>query len=315
MILTSVIAVSAEFAVSPILASVLFGGGVFMLLWWIARALATEDAVQKDEWRYDVSRINELRNVDPMFRLFQPVIQWAARINRGAFREQLPEIQREISASGLSRFWLAEEYLGRAELIAVLVSPVYFIFFVRWMAGPGVIVALAGVILTVWFLRHRLAVRARHRLVMIKRRLPFLLDLLTLLMEAGTNFLQALAQAVKEFEGHPVSIEFGRALADMNMGKTRTEAFGALAQRLNDAEIISIIGSIIQGEELGNPLAQIFRTQAEVLRLKRSQRAETLAGEAGVKMLLPGLLIMLATVLIILGPFIVNVFFSGVDYF
>jgi tight adherence protein C len=53
-------------------------------------------------------------------------------------------------------------------------------------------------------------------------------------------------------------------------------------------------------------LGQIFRTQADVLRLKRSQQAEVVAGEAGVNMLLPGVLVMASTVLIILGPFLLN---------
>jgi len=42
------------------------------------------------------------------------------------------------------------------------------------------------------------------------------------------------------------------------------------------------------------------------LRIKRTQRAETIAGEAGVKMLLPGILIMASTVIIILGPFLLS---------
>ena len=95
-------------------------------------------------------------------------------------------------------------------------------------------------------------------------------------------------------------------LADMNLGKTRIEAFQAMRDRLADDEITSIIGSIIQGEHLGTPLARIFRTQADVLRIKRTQRAESIAGEAGVNMLLPGVLVMVATVLIILGPFVLN---------
>jgi tight adherence protein C len=164
-----------------------------------------------------------------------------------------------------------------------------------------------------WFLRHRLAVRADTRLRMIKRRMPFLLDLLTLLMEAGSTFLHALAQAVSEFEGHPVAEEFGRVLTDMNLGKTRAEAFAAMRDRLSDDEITSIIGSILQGEQLGTPLAQIFRTQADVLRLKRTQRAETVAGEAGVKMLLPGVLVMVSTVLIIIGPFLLNYLYFGLS--
>jgi tight adherence protein C len=53
-------------------------------------------------------------------------------------------------------------------------------------------------------------------------------------------------------------------------------------------------------------LGRIFRTQADVLRIKRTQRAEAVAGEAGVNMLLPGILVMIATVLVILGPFLLN---------
>lgn len=133
-------------------------------------------------------------------------------------------------------------------------------------------------------------------------------------MEAGASFLDSLKQAVNEFEGHPVSIEFGRVLTDMNMGKARTEAFDNVRKRLNDEEIGAIIGSIIQSEELGTPLSHIFRTQADLLRVKRSQRAETLAGEASVNMLLPGVLVMAAAVLIILGPFALNYLMFGVDF-
>ena len=100
----------------------------------------------------------------------------------------------------------------------------------------------------------------------------------------------------------------------MNMGKSRTEAFDSMRRRLGDDEISSIIGTIIQGEQLGTPLSQIFRSQADILRLKRSQRAETIAGEAGVKMLLPGVLVMAATVLIILGPFVLNYWFLGLGF-
>ena len=166
--------------------------------------------------------------------------------------------------------------------------------------------AFGAVMATAWLLRLRLAGRAKRRLYLIKRRMPFLLDLLTLLMEAGSTFLNAMAQAVDEFRGHPVAEEFGRVLSDMNMGKTRVEAFEAMRDRLADDEITSIIGAILQGEYLGTPLGKIFRTQADVLRLKRTQRAEVVAGEAGVNMLLPGILIMVATVLIIIGPFMLN---------
>ena len=96
------------------------------------------------------------------------------------------------------------------------------------------------------------------------------------------------------------------------MGKGRIGAFEALRDRLNDDEITSIVGSILQGEQLGTPLAKLFRTQADVLRLKRTQRAETIAGEEGVQMLLPGILVMASTVIIIIGPFILGFLYADV---
>lgn len=297
----------------PWVASGLVGLGLGAIAYWVFVALLTEDLHQGDEWRYDVSRINELRRLDLFYRFFQPIIRWLTPLNRRAFAESLPEIQREIQAAGLPRFWLAEEYLARIELIVLLFAPVTLYLGFMLLAGPGVVVALGSLGVAGWVLRRLLTRRAQRRLRAIKRRMPFLLDMLTLLMEAGSNFLRALDQAIMEFSGHPLGAEFGRVMADMRMGKSRTEAFEALSRRLGDDEITSIIGSIIQGENLGTPLANVFRTQADVLRIKRTQRAETVAGEAGVNMLLPGVLIMASTVLIIIGPFALNYVYSGLN--
>jgi tight adherence protein C len=296
-----------------VFASALVGTAVAVLAWWIFRVLESDDLAQGSEWRYDVSRMNELRRIDPFYRLLYPVFSALARINRVVFRDALGEIQRQVQAAGLPRFWLPEEYLARLEVLGLCSAPVWIYVFV-WIFGPdGMLLAPLGVVLTAWFLRHRLATRAASRLRQIKRRMPYLLDLLTLLMEAGATFLNALNQAVDEFRGQPVSEEFGRVLADMNLGKTRMEAFQAMRDRLADDEITSIIGTIIQGEHLGTPLARIFRSQSDVLRVKRSQRAETIAGEAGVNMLLPAVLVMASTVLIILGPFLLNFMKFGVS--
>ncbi len=296
----------AEFDAFLLAACIPGGCAAGLLCWWVLQALASEDLPQNAEWRYDVSRINALRRFDTTYRLFQPVIQFLARLNRAAFARSLPEVQREILAAGLPRYWLPEEYLARCQLLALLLMPAIGYLCVSNLGASGFFSALLLTALLAWFLRRRLSRQAERRLLQIKRRLPFLLDLMTLLMEAGSSFLNALKQGVHEFGSHPIGLEFGRVLADMSMGKARTEAFDNLRRRLNDDEISSIVGAIIQSEELGTPLALIFRTQADVLRVKRSQRAETIAGEAGVNMLLPAVLVMAATVLIILGPFLLN---------
>lgn len=290
----------------PFLASAIIGSALAAGVWWVIRALQSEDLRQTDQWRYDISRINELRRVDPTVRLLFPLVRLLAGLNRIMFADMLPTVQREIQAAGLPKCWMAEEYLARAVLLSLLAAPIYAYVALTTFGAEALLVAVAAVPLTAWLLRRRLATQAARRLHEIKRRMPFLLDLLTLLMEAGASFFAALRQAVEEFQGHPVADEFGRVLSDINMGKTRAEAFAAMRNRLQDDEITSIIGSILQGESLGTPLATVFRSQSDVLRVKRTQRAETLAGEAGVNMLLPGILVMAATVLIILGPFVLN---------
>ena len=134
------------------------------------------------------SRINELRWCDSFYRLFQPAIQMLAKLNRKIFRDSLAAISREIQAAGLPRFWLAEEYLAKTQLIALYLTPVYLGMAIAWFGGSGWVPGVLAGVMTAWWLRLRLAGRARWRLHQIKRRMPFLLDLLTLLMEAGAAF-------------------------------------------------------------------------------------------------------------------------------
>ena len=89
---------------------------------------------------------------------------------------------------GLPRFWLPEEYLARLEVLALCSTPLW-IYALVWVVGvDGVLLTPGAVVLTAWFLRYRLAVRAATRLRQIKHRMPYLLDLLTLLMEAGRPY-------------------------------------------------------------------------------------------------------------------------------
>ncbi|HZZ73392.1 MAG TPA: type II secretion system F family protein [Pirellulales bacterium] len=295
------------------MASVCMGLAVAALLYWFVRVMTYVDATTDNEWRYDTTRIRELRRQDALYRGAQPLIRLFARFNRGVFSNTLVDMRRELQAAGLPRYWLPEEYLGRCELVALLWLPVYIVVCWRFMGPPGLVLALTLTAATAWFCRARLRRKARTRLAQIKRRLPFFLDLLTLLMEAGSTFVQGLADAVHEFARQPIAVEFGRVLTDINLGKARTEAFEALRNRLDDNDITSLIGAIIQGENLGTPVAAVFRTQADVMRIKRTQSAETVAGEAGVNMLFPGVLVMMAAVALILGPFLLNYLYFGLQ--
>jgi tight adherence protein C len=297
----------------PYAASICVGIAVAALLYWLTTAIELDDLAQGDEWRYDITRMNELRRLDKVYRYFQPLVMQLARFNRVMFASSLPAIERELQAAAWPRFWLPEEFLARCQVLAIILTPLWVLTSVLLTGVAGVVLGLFLGALTAWLLRRSLYRQAQRRLNEIKLRMPYVLDLLTLLMEAGSTFMKSLEEAVDEFRGHPIAGEFNRVLQDIDLGKTRNEAFYAMRDRLSDDDITGIIGAIVQGEELGTPIAQVFRTQAEVLRIKRSQRAETVAGEAGINMLLPGVLVMLSSVLIILGPFLLNFLLFGFE--
>ena len=119
-----------------ILACVCLGAAFFVLSRTVTNTLHSDDAEQDLEWRYDVNRINELRKSDLLYRYFQPLIQFLARFNRGAFKSTLIDMHREIQAAGLPRYWTAAEYLGKLEIQALLISPAIFYFCLNIMEMP-----------------------------------------------------------------------------------------------------------------------------------------------------------------------------------
>jgi tight adherence protein C len=141
-------------------------------------------------------------------------------------------------------------------------------------------------------------------------RLPNAVDLLSLMLEAGATFPDALDTVVNENKGHPLGDQFGQVAREMALGRPRSESLRALRERMDDIVVDELIMAINEGEELGTPLAKILSSQAERMRLKKSQWIEKAAAEAQVKMAFPSLLIMIACSLVVLGPFVLQAVFQ-----
>ncbi len=263
-----------------------------------------------DSDRFDVVRLADLRQASLTVRLCGPLVHWLGELCRRMFSEELPSVQRDLHVSGAARAWKPEEWLAATLIHAVLLTLPPGLWCLREFGIPGLVMAGALVVILGVMLRRRLHSKAVRRMWRIKTRLPYFLDLVNLLMEAGATFLNALREAVREFSEQPVGQEFGRMLTELSLGRARSAALESLRDRLQDDEMTSLVGAIIQGEEHGSPLAHVLRGQADFLRIKRTQRAETLAGEAGVQMLFPAMLVMMATVIVILAPFAME-FVSG----
>lgn len=141
----------------------------------------------------------------------------------------------------------------------------------------------------------------------IANELPDVMDLLCVSMEAGLGFDSALIKIGERLGGVLVT-ELNIVHSEINFGKPRREALRSLAERNSVEELKTFVGSIIQAEQLGIPINQVLKAQAEELRIKRRQRAEEKAMKAPVKMMIPLVLFVLPVLFIVLlGPTILQV--------
>ena len=141
-------------------------------------------------------------------------------------------------------------------------------------------------------------VKKRH--LEILKALPNVLDLLTLSVEAGRDFLTALRDILGRRRRDALGEELSRTFHEIQLGKSRRDALKELSLRVRQPDLTSVLNSIIQAEELGVSIGHLLRIQGDTLRNKRFTRAEKLANEAPVKILFPVVTFIFPSVLIIL---------------
>jgi len=136
----------------------------------------------------------------------------------------------------------------------------------------------------------------------LRRGLADALDMLTVCVEAGQGFDASILHVARSIEG-PVAGEFARVLAEIQIGKSRGDAFTSLASRTKVPEIRTFVTALVQADRLGLPIGSVLREQSKQMRLIRRQRAEEKAQKVPIKILFPMLLcIFPALFIVIIGP-------------
>ena len=153
-------------------------------------------------------------------------------------------------------------------------------------AASAVLAALA-VLGGSWLPDQGLRRRTASRLARMQRELPFMLDLMTLCVEAGLSLHAALRQVAEHAPQGPLRQSLREALAAMRAGVARDRALDQWAQACMVPAVRSLVLALGQADHLGMSLGPILRAQAAQQRSERFLRAEKLALEAPVKMLFP----------------------------
>jgi tight adherence protein C len=98
----------------------------------------------------------------------------------------------------------------------------------------------------------------------------------------------------------------------MQIGKSRTQALRAMADRTTVAQLRGFVSALVQAGELGIPIASVLREQAKEMRLQRRQRAEEKAQQVPVKILIPLIgCLFPALFIVVIGPGAILIMHSG----
>jgi tight adherence protein C len=149
----------------------------------------------------------------------------------------------------------------------------------------------------------------KSRIERMRDSLSDMLDLIVVCTESGMSVDAAIARISREMArtDPDLSQEFYLSSLEMRAGGTRINALRNLALRTLLPEMDDFVSVLVQADRFGSSLAESLRVHAEMMRTRRSQRAEEIAAKIPVKVALPLVLFIFPTLFIVMiGPAIIQ---------
>lgn len=300
------------------LIAAMWGVAVFAAAWYVGRASLEIRYVTLADGR------RQERALPLLFKLLLPLASnLHAFVSRPAFARERAQIEQRLISAGHEGLLTPQEFMAMRLLVPCVAGPVIIgLLALLLQLIPGatgellqrrqvtfyiILLLLLALQPSNWL---NATIKRRHR--SIERALPFVLDLLTLSVEAGLDFMSGLKRIVDHRALDPLGEELLRALREVQVGKTRREALRGLAARVRHGDVSAVINALVQADELGVSLGSILRIQSDQMRVRRFQRAEKLAQEAPVKLLFPLIaFIFPAVFIVLLGPVVLELLQHG----
>lgn len=223
-------------------------------------------------------------------------------------------IDRSFLRAGMSGKMSGDEFLAYKCVMGVIFWFLFVIVLgtIIMGAAPNVGIHLLVFFLGSFFPDAWLHGQVTERQDEIRRALPYVMDLLTLSVEAGLDFIQGVHKVCEKSKAGPLVDEFAYMLREIQVGSTRQAALRGLAERTDMAELRSFSALLIQADQLGASIGPVLRAQADLVRTQRFQAAEKAGAQAATKILFPLILfIMPAVFIVIFGPIVLNFLFGN----
>ena len=249
------------------------------------------------------------RSLPLVFRMLLPFVpNLAGFASRPGFARARQTADEMIVAAGMEGLLSGTEFVALKFLVPLTCGSAWLALVLLLgalmpespFAGNGIVFGMAGFLLFYAYPLMWLRGTLKRRHLAIMRALPFVLDLLTLSVEAGMDFMGALQRNCERRKLDPLNEELIRMTREIQVGTPRRIALRNMADRVRQPDLKGVAHALIQADELGVSIGSILRIQSDQLRGRRFDRAEKLANEAPVKMLGPLLLCIFPAVLVIL---------------
>jgi tight adherence protein C len=133
------------------------------------------------------------------------------------------------------------------------------------------------------------------------RNMPFAVDMLALSVEAGLDFIAAMAKVNEKAKPSALTKEFEILMKEIKIGASRAEALRNMAWRVDLIQISSFCATLIAADSVGASIGPILKALSVEIRQKRSSDVEKAGATAATKILFPMLFLIVPAVFIVVG--------------
>lgn len=260
---------------------------------------------------YDIESVRSIELRETIgTRIGVPALQRLVRLGRRFTPAGYTgQVAKKLAMAGRGRADDLDRFLA-LRVVTIAAIPVAFIvcLFVLPVNGRlALALALFATLVLVLGPDAQLNREVAERQYRIQIQLPDVLDLLTISVEAGLGFEQALDRTVGAIPG-ALAEEFSRMLGEVRAGATRADALRGFEERTGVADVKSFVLAILQADTFGVSIGHVLRLQADEMRVRRRQLAQERAQKAPVKMLFPMVFcIFPALFVVVLGPAVISI--------